>query len=132
MTMDDKELQIKYLEMIQAVISRMGANGFAVKGWATALVTVILAFLAKDANPEYAWIAFFPIMVFWSLDAYFLSLERAFRELYKAIRNGSRRDFDLTPPPWKKYMLECLFWRPAITPIYLMLVAMTAIVWCWR
>lgn len=126
MTADEK--QVKHLEMIQAVITRMATNGFAIKGWSTVLITVSLAFLGKDGQPQYAWICFFPIMVFWALDAYFLSLERAFRELYNAVRKGSRHDFDLTPPPWKPYMLHSLR-RPAISPIYLMLIAVTILVW---
>jgi hypothetical protein len=124
MTNDDKH--VKYLEMIQAVIARMASNGFAVKGWSTALVTVILAFLAKDGNPAYAWLAFFPIMTFWTLDAYFLSLERAYRGLYNAVRTGCRVDFDLTPP--KTDMIRCLF-RPAVASIYVMLTAVTLLVW---
>ncbi len=125
MTNDEKH--VKYLEMIQAVVTRMASNGFAVKGWSTALVSVILAFLAKDAKQEYAWLAFFPIMTFWALDAYFLSLERAYRGLYNAVRTGCRVDFDLTPP--KAQMVRCL-WRPAVASIYLMLVAVTLLVWC--
>lgn len=132
MTPDEKH--VKYLEMIQAVIARMASNGFAVKGWSTALVSVILAFLAKDAKQEYAWLAFFPTMTFWALDAYFLSLERAYRDLYEEVRTGCRVDFELKlqKKTWLQKiagLVVCLF-RPAVVSIYLMLVAVTFLVWC--
>ena len=84
----------KHLEMIQAVISRMGQNSFAVKGWSITLVTAILV-LAKEVS---SWpvfpIALLPCITFWGLDAYYLRQERLFRALYDAVReNRHKSDF---------------------------------------
>lgn len=81
MNMDHK---VKYLEMIQAVISRMASNLFLLKGWVVTLVAALLALMAsKDANHKLAFIALLPIIIFWLLDGYFLSQERMYRALYE-------------------------------------------------
>ncbi len=79
----DKADRIKHLEMIQAVISRMTSNSFFLKGWSVTLVAAIVALAAKDANQWFLIVALLPVLAFWSLDAYYLHLERLFRELYK-------------------------------------------------
>lgn len=81
-----KEEQIKHLEMIQAVITRMASNSFAIKGWTITLVSAILVVAHEIAGWPYLLIALIPAIVFWGLDAYYLRLERIFRKLYDTIR----------------------------------------------
>ena len=76
----------KHLEMIQAVISRMANNAFALKGWAVTLVAGIYALASKDTNRYYFLIAYIPIIAFTGLDAYYLLQERLFRALYDYVR----------------------------------------------
>jgi hypothetical protein len=87
------ESQIKHLEMIQAVIARLGSNGFLVKGWA---VTIAGAFLALAVNGEkwgLALAAIAPTLLFWLLDASFLRSERLFRDLFDRVRKGMESPF---------------------------------------
>lgn len=126
--MTDDEKQVKHLEMIQNVIARMAANSFTIKGWSTTLVTAVLAFLSKDGKPQYAWIALIPAVVFWALDAYYLALERAFRDLYETVRTGCRRDFAMRPLPAGRHFAVALL-RPAVFLLHGMLVAVTVLVW---
>lgn len=81
--MDNK---IKHLEMIQSIISRMANNSFFIKGWCITIVAALLVLSSKDANTQFILIAFFPVIMFWLLDAYFLWQERLFRNLYDEIR----------------------------------------------
>lgn len=84
MTSDDQ--RVKHLEIVQAVITRLGQNSFAVRGWSVTLVSVLFALIAaKDAPPLATLVALVPTIVFWGLDAYYLRHERLFRKLYGAV-----------------------------------------------
>ena len=76
----------KHLEFIQVVINRLASNSFFLKGWAISLVAALFVLSAKDTNHTYILIAYFPIIIFWILDGYFLSQERLFRSLYDHVR----------------------------------------------
>ncbi len=85
--------RIKHLEMVQAVVARLGGNGFVVKGWA---VTIAGAFLGFAITRQNGWLALagaLPTLLFWFLDATFLRSERAFRLLFERVRAGSAEPF---------------------------------------
>ncbi|MFI2378132.1 hypothetical protein ACH5AO_24195 [Streptomyces sp. NPDC018964] len=88
------EQELKHLELLQSVISRLGSNSFVVKGWSITLSGVLIA--VADRSP--AWK---PVTVtvavavgFWLLDGYYLRQERLFRTLYEKVVTG-----DDPPPP---------------------------------
>lgn len=81
-----EEAKIKYLEMIQSVITRMASNSFYLKGWSITLVTALFALTAKDNRNLFFLIAYIPIIFFWALDSYYLSLERQYRNLFNDVR----------------------------------------------
>jgi hypothetical protein len=81
---------IAHLGFIQAVISRMGSNSFLLKGWSVTLVAAIFALSAKDADQRFVMLAYFPILVFWILDAFFLHQEKLFRKLYEEVAAGNQ------------------------------------------
>jgi len=90
------EKKIKHLELIQTIINRMAGNSFLIKGWAITLVAALFALSSKDANKNYIIISFLPVIIFWILDAYFLSRERAFRCLYDKVRNLDENKIDFS------------------------------------
>lgn len=71
-----------HLGIIQNVIQRMASNSSQCKTWSITIVSAILVIVADKSKPEYAWIAFFPTILFWLLDVYYLALEKEFRERY--------------------------------------------------
>src|ERR1700691_5910895 len=86
----------KHLEFIQSVISRMAGNSFQMKSWNVALATAAIGFAAaKDSHPKAAMLALIPSFVFWVLDAYYLLLERAFRDLYDDAINGTAAAYSM-------------------------------------
>ena len=97
------ENKLKHLEFIQTVINRMAGNCFMLKGWAITLVAALFALSAKDANHSYIFIAYFPVVIFWILNGYFLSQERLFRDLYDHVRKleESKIDFSMDTDPLK-------------------------------
>lgn len=97
MNSENKEIDINpesasiqtHLSIIQNVIQRMASNSSSCKTWCVTLVSAILVIIADKGNPSYAWITIIPILIFFSLDAYYLSLEKGFRNSYnKFIRKA--------------------------------------------
>ena len=80
--------RIKHLEMIQAVISRLGTNSFLVKGWAVTVAAAFWGFAISDREWGMALASVLPIVLFWWLDGYFLRVERLFRALHDAVRTA--------------------------------------------
>jgi hypothetical protein len=80
--------QIKHLEFVQAVITRLANNSFLMKGWALTVGGLILGFAIDQRSWRIAAAALLPIVAFWGLDAYFLRQERLFRRLYDAVRRS--------------------------------------------
>ncbi len=74
-----------HLGMSQSVIQRMSANSASCKGWCIAITSAILVLVGDKSKPDYALIAFIPIFLFLSLDAYYLALERRFRNSYNSF-----------------------------------------------
>lgn len=71
-----------HLGILQNVIQRMAANSSASKAWCVTLVSAVLVIVADKGMPDYAYIAFLPAVIFAALDAYYLALEKAFRNSY--------------------------------------------------
>lgn len=74
-----------HLAILQSVIQRMATNSASSKAWCITLVSAILVIVADKGKPQYAWIALIPTILFLVLDAYYLSLERGFRNAYNAF-----------------------------------------------
>ena len=94
--MSNQESKLKHLEFIQAVISRMANNSFILKGWTATIVIALFTLEHFDSNCKFLVIANYPILVFWLLDAYFLSQERSYRALYDVVRNLSPEKIDFS------------------------------------
>jgi hypothetical protein len=86
----------KHLEFVQAAVNRMASNLFLLKGWSITLIAGLFALAAKDANQSFVLIAYFPLLIFWCLDGYFLSQERRFRALYDQVRSLNEADIDFS------------------------------------
>lgn len=127
--MCEKEQKIKHLEFIEGAINRMASNSFAMKGWMLTIVAALLAIYA-DSNPKnslYILIAIFPTVMFWLLDAYYLYIERKYRDLYKlANKDDSKvKPFDMSTEGLggiRKY-LKSVFLSVSTVPLYGFIIA---------
>lgn len=90
------ETKIKHLEMIQAIINRQANNSFLLKGWAVTITVALLAFSTKIPQGNYRWLIIAPLIIFWFLDAYYLSQERLFRDLYNLVRKTRVQNIDFS------------------------------------
>jgi hypothetical protein len=131
--------RIKHLEMIQAVVSRLAGNSFAVKGWALTVGAAFIGFAANQRDAEIAYAGLVPVLFFYGLDVYFLQAERLFRVLYEAVRTGDSEvePFFLgaTSDDFRERMLRAgkdvawhdTSWRPTLLVFYGGLAAATVI-----
>ena len=71
-----------HLGILQGVIERMASNSAQCKAYCITIVSAVLVIVADKGKPDYAWIALFPTLLFLTLDAYYLTLEKAFRASY--------------------------------------------------
>jgi len=104
------EAKLKHLELIQAVINRMAFNSFSLKGWSVILVSALFALAASDPDTPFFYLAYFPNIAFWVLDAYFLQQERLFRKLYDAVRVLPEEaiDFSMNTAPYTQQVQSWL------------------------
>jgi hypothetical protein len=79
------EKKLKHLEFAENVINRMNSNSFAIKGWAVTVVSALFALAAKDTNYKFALVSYAALLIFWIMDAYYLSQEKMYRALYEDI-----------------------------------------------
>ena len=86
----------KHLEFIQGVITRMAGNLFFLRGWTITLIVALFALFVKGAKADYIFIIYFPVIIFWILDGYFLSQERLFRALYNHVRKLDEKEIDFS------------------------------------
>jgi len=86
--------KLAHLNMIQGVVNRLSQDSFLLKGWSVILVSALFALSANDSQPTFVILSFFPALVFWGLDGYFLHQERLFRKLYDHVRKLSEDDID--------------------------------------
>lgn len=96
------ENKLKHLEMIQNIIARMGSNSFLLKGWSVTLVSALIALATSDTDKRFVLIAFFPVIMFWVLDGYFLRQERLFRKHYDKVckTDNVSIDFSMSTAPY--------------------------------
>lgn len=90
------EAKIKHLEFLQGVINRMAQNSFMLKGWSVIIISALFALAAKDSIKEFVYLGYFPAIIFWILDGYFLWQEKLFGKLYDKIRVISNDNIDFS------------------------------------
>lgn len=136
---------LQYLQMMQENITRMAGNSANAKTW---LITIVTGFFAIGCSiKDLDWwllLAIIPIVVFWYIDAYYLSLERALRnreQIYINLMNSleSTGDnlidekqntlFDFRPLfmdnddyDLKLKKTKCMMFNKSVYPVYLIML----------
>ena len=129
-----------HLNMIQQTITRMGNSSFSLKGWSVGIMIAIYAF-AGQSEHKAAVVTLIPLIVFWFLDAYYLMLERKFRELYNAVRFKKEEDIDfdmnfnnikISMKDIKKCGFINVLLSKTILPFYLVCIVTTLIIYLFK
>lgn len=87
-----------YLTILQGIVGRMAGNSAGCKTWCVTLVTALFALAIDKGKPSAILVGLLPLFLF--LDAYYLSQEKGFREIYNAFvaklkTPGANADADL-------------------------------------
>ena len=125
--MDEKKL--KHLELIQGVVTRMAGNLFYLRGWVITIVAGVLVLLTQTTVNRLP-VVFLSLvtLLFWGYDAYFLSLERLYRDLYDKVRKMKDEEIDFSMDirefkQYKKNSMVFCFFSPTLryfyTPLFL-------------
>lgn len=140
---DDRQ----YLQMMQSNIERMANNSANCKAWLTTIVAGFLA-IGCSVTALNGWIvlAIIPIVMFWYLDGYYLSLERALRNReidFLNKTNSGGADYDAALYNFKPLLKSIVCeediqkgfvktsgqWKTkSVFPFYLSLVAVVVII----
>lgn len=89
------DLLSKQVDRYQAVISRLAGNSLQAKTWSVTLAAALAAVAVNNDQPGILFVAAVALLAFGGLDAYYLSLERHFRDASKGsvARGGSSGDW---------------------------------------
>jgi hypothetical protein len=94
----------------------MASNSFLIKGWVTTLSSALFALSAKESDQSYAFLAVYPALAFWGLDAYYLQLERRFRKKYDTAAEGTGLTLSLQTRVSESYWAAVF--AAAVWPLY--------------
>ena len=86
----DNPAAIAHLSILQGIITRLAGNSAQCKTWCLTLVTALIAFAGGAHTIAPIQITILPIAMFLVLDAAYLGVERAYRDLYNTVVNDIR------------------------------------------
>lgn len=127
--------KLKFLEFIQATITRMNTNSLQIKAMCIAIISAIFAIYATTQNRYIILVSLFPLVICCFLDSYYLWQERRFRALYNDIlkKHSKIKDFDLSAfCNYHKGFFSYLkvFLSVSIWLFYALIVLFNFILWC--
>lgn len=126
------ENMLKYLEFLQNIITRMNTNSFQIKTFAITIASAIIAFFYNKNYDKSALVFYIVIiLIFWILDAYYLRMERAYRDIYNDVIKGEKYElFNLSAKERlknSKFNYCCIIFSWSLAPLYLCLIIMVLI-----
>ncbi len=124
----------KHLEFLETSISRMNDNSKQMKEWCIAIVSGLVGIYLANGEKNILLIGCIVSLLFAGLDAYYLLLERRFREIYKDVISQKKKEgseelvVKLYEMPVDRYLnekknyFEC-FKSPSVWGIYIVALA---------
>ena len=115
----------------------MAENSRSCKVWTVTLVAAILVLVARTGQPQHALIALAPTVLFYVLDAYYLSLEQGFRRSYGSfvvqLHEGRLAASDLFSVAPTGSIAQGTFWAMiksfSVPPFYGVVVGTVLLAW---
>lgn len=134
-----REGKAEYLQMIQEPICRMSTISAIFKGFAATIVSGVAALTFNEINTLVLGLSFLPVIAFFVLDVYYLTLERKFRFLFEKVRKDEvEMDFSmkLTSDPVEVMRAKARVWdcikSPSIYLFYPLMIAILVAVFCFK
>lgn len=79
-------------DILQANLSRMCQLSNTCKAWCVTVTSAVLLFAVKEQEQDILAIVLMPVVLFWALDAFYLSVERQFKQSANALAEKVRSD----------------------------------------
>lgn len=117
----------KHLDFIQEAIKRMANSSFLLRGWSITLIITTATLASHSGNPKYLFLSIFIILVFWSLDSYYLLQERKFRCLYDEVRKKEEPEIDFCMRPIKNHCDNCKWYSSVRSSIFLIFYGLASL-----
>lgn len=121
-----------HLSMVQGIIQRMSSNSTSCKAWCITLVSALLVLISERSDPNYALITFLPIILFFVLDTYYLSLEKRFRKSHNSfiekLHSGSLQIKDLYAITPEEKAVKMFFYSAISLSIWTFYLTLSALV----
>lgn len=121
--------KLAHLNMVQTIISRLAGFSASAKNFCVTIIAALAGIAFQQRLPLLLLVAAFVVLMFATLDIYYLAQERRFRTLYQAIADRplpEARQLDLAPPP----LTSRQYWQAARSfstgGFYLLLLIVTA------
>ena len=134
-----REGKAEYLQMIQEPICRMSTISAIFKGFAATIVSGVAALTFNEINTLVLGLSFLPVIAFFVLDVYYLTLERKFRFLFEKVRKDEvEMDFSMksTSDPVEVMRAKARVWdcikSPSIYLFYPLMIAVLVAVFCFK
>lgn len=112
-------LRMGHLGMIESVISRLSGHSATVKNFSVTVYVGVLAVAVSQSAPILLWIAVLAPVLFAALDAYYLGIERSFRDFYRTVAERPLSEAVNVVMDQAKARPMASFWRPVVWPFYL-------------
>lgn len=93
--------KVKHLEFIENIIKRMADNSLSMKKFCLTIFVALMAVninndsVSMDAQRRISCLLILNTIIFASLDAYYLYLERLYRDLYINVAEGHYQNYEL-------------------------------------
>ena len=134
-----REGKAEYLQMIQEPICRMSTISAIFKGFAATIVSGVAALTFNEINTLVLGLSFLPVIAFFVLDVYYLTLERKFRFLFEKVRKDEVEMYfsmKLTSDPVEVMRAKARVWdcikSPSIYLFYPLMIAVLVAVFCFK
>ena len=117
----------------------MNINSFQIKGWAITIVSATLAISVSTKNQCFVLIGLFPTILFWFLDANYLTQEKRFRSLHNDVAGVSEepvvpnpKSFTMNIEPYEETEpFRKAFWSDTIAILYLAVLILLIVIFTY-
>lgn len=119
------QMRVAHLDMIQSIIARLSGFSANAKTFCITILAALVAVAFQKPVPEMIWAGIAVPLVFASLDAYYLALEKQFRALYAAVCSRAldqAADLTIAPTKLKLKEVAAAFFSPSVIGVHLPLL----------
>lgn len=134
--MEHEEFKRQHLEFVQSAITRMASNSFQIKGFTMVMATLLAGLGGESKNMIFLWLLIPMTVICACVDAYYLQLERKYRELYKRSvellesKRSLAEIYNMDVSSISRSFWSCLFSKSMVKPYLIILLIVGAILYC--